>query len=85
MEQGRHACYLVLSGPDGRQRTELGETEPVILTKRKIKDDVTESGVLGVEADKPISEDTEKSVKEAFYRLRFSDAPFWNTIIYIYI
>lgn len=50
--------------------------EPVILTKRKIKDDVSESGVLGVEADEPISEDTEKSVKEAFYRLRFSDAPF---------
>ncbi|XP_067233745.1 protein FAM234A [Chanodichthys erythropterus] len=74
LERGRHACYLVLSGPDGRQHTELGETEPVILTKRKIKDDVSESGVLGVVADEPISEDTEKSVKEAFYRLRFSDA-----------
>ncbi|KAK7123352.1 hypothetical protein R3I93_021691 [Phoxinus phoxinus] len=74
LEQGRHACYLVLTGPDGRRHAELGETEPVILTKRKIKDDVSKSGVLGVAADEPISEDTEKSVKEAFHMLRFSDA-----------
>lgn len=74
LEQGRHACYLVLSGPDGRQHEESHETEPVILTKRKIKDDVSESGILGVAADEPISEDMEKSVKEAFHMLRFSDA-----------
>ncbi|XP_039540460.1 protein FAM234A [Pimephales promelas] len=74
LEKGRHACYLVLTGPDGRRHAELGETEPVILTKRKIKDDVSVSGVLGVAADEPISEDMEKSVKEAFHMLRFSDA-----------
>ncbi|KAK2870460.1 hypothetical protein Q8A67_024852 [Cirrhinus molitorella] len=74
LERGRHACYLVLTGPDGRQRAELGETDPVILTKRKIKDDVPESGVLRVGADELTVKEAE--LKEAFYRLRFSDALF---------
>ncbi|XP_073686784.1 protein FAM234A [Garra rufa] len=74
LERGRHACYLVLTGPDGRQHAELGEMEPVILTKRKIKDDVPESGVLRVGADELTVQEGE--VKEAFYRLRFSDALF---------
>lgn len=73
LERGRHASYFVLTGPDGRQHSEPMGTEPVILTKRKIKDDVTESEALSVSADEPISKDTEDSVKEAFYRLRFSD------------
>ncbi|RXN25872.1 protein FAM234A-like [Labeo rohita] len=72
LERGRHACYLVLTGPDGRQHAELGETDPVMLTKRKIKDDVSESGVMGVAVD----ESSSKELKEAFYRLRFSDALF---------
>ncbi|XP_051538205.1 protein FAM234A-like [Myxocyprinus asiaticus] len=76
LERGRHACYLVLTGPDGRQHAESGGTESVVLTKRKIKDDVSESAVRGVAADEPISEDTEESVKEAFKRLRFSDELF---------
>lgn len=70
LERGRHACYLVLTGPDGRQGLEPGETEPVILTKRKIKDDVSESVALRVSADESITED---EVKQEFYRLRFSD------------
>ncbi|XP_058622192.1 protein FAM234A [Onychostoma macrolepis] len=74
LERGRHAGYLVLTGPDGRQHAELGETEPVILTKRKIKGDVPESTALRVGADESTSEEAE--VKEAFYRLRFSDALF---------
>ncbi len=82
LERGRHAGYLVLTGPDGRQHAELGETEPVILTKRKIKEDVSESAVLKVGTDESATEEAE--VKEAFYRLRFSDALFWNTItVYI--
>ncbi|KAL0156197.1 hypothetical protein M9458_047443, partial [Cirrhinus mrigala] len=72
LERGRHACYLVLTGPDGRQHAELGETDPVMLTKRKIKDDVSESGVMGVAVD----ESSAKELKEAFYRLRFSDGLF---------
>ncbi|KTF73923.1 hypothetical protein cypCar_00047717 [Cyprinus carpio] len=70
LERGRHAGYLVLSGPDGRQHAGLGETEPVILTKRKIKGDVPESTVLRVGAESAVEE---AEVKEAFYRLRFSD------------
>ncbi len=77
LERGRHAGYLVLTGPDGRQHTEPGETEPVILTKRKIKEDVSESAALRVGADESAAGEAE--VKEAFYRLRFSDALFWNT------
>ncbi|XP_016425867.1 protein FAM234A-like isoform X2 [Sinocyclocheilus rhinocerous] len=71
LERGRHAGYLVLTGPDGRQHADLGETEPVILTKRKIKEDVPESAVLRVGADESAVEEAE--VKEAFYRLRFSE------------
>lgn len=74
LERGRHAGYLVLTGPDGRQHAELGEMEPVILTKRKIKGDVPESAVMRVGADEWAAEEAE--VKEAFYRLRFSDALF---------
>ncbi|KAA0705082.1 hypothetical protein E1301_Tti017867 [Triplophysa tibetana] len=72
LERGRHASYFILTGPDGRQHTEPTGTDPVILTKRKIKDDVPESEARSVIADEHIS-DTEDSVKEAFYRLRFSD------------
>ncbi|XP_056307100.1 protein FAM234A [Danio aesculapii] len=71
LERGRHASYLVLTGPDGRRHTD--DREPVILTKRKIKKDVEESEVYGVTADELISKDAEDSVKEAFHRLRFSD------------
>uniref|UniRef100_A0A8C1GTC0 Protein FAM234A-like n=1 Tax=Cyprinus carpio TaxID=7962 RepID=A0A8C1GTC0_CYPCA len=70
LERGRHAGYLVLSGPDGRQHAGLGEMEPVILTKRKIKGDVPESTVLRVGAESAVEE---AEVKEAFNRLRFSD------------
>lgn len=74
LERGRHAGYLVLTGPDARQHTEPGETEPVILTKRKIKEDVPECTALRVGADESAAGEAE--VKEAFYRLRFSDALF---------
>ncbi|XP_052452602.1 protein FAM234A isoform X1 [Carassius gibelio] len=72
-ERGRHAGYLVLTGPDGREHAELSEMDPVILTKRKIKGDVPDSTVLRVGAESAVGE---KEVKEAFYRLRFSDALF---------
>uniref|UniRef100_W5L880 Family with sequence similarity 234 member A n=1 Tax=Astyanax mexicanus TaxID=7994 RepID=W5L880_ASTMX len=77
LERGRHACYLVLSGADGTQVDDavLSGAEPVVLTKRKIKDDVLESSVLGVGGDEgvAVSRDQEESVREAFHRLRFSD------------
>ncbi|XP_043082066.1 protein FAM234A [Puntigrus tetrazona] len=74
LERGRHAGYLVLTGPDGRRHGDADESEPVILYKRKIKGDVPESAALRVGADETAVEEAE--VKEAFYRLRFSDALF---------
>ncbi|KAI4901755.1 hypothetical protein NFI96_020444 [Prochilodus magdalenae] len=73
LERGRHACYLVLSGANGSLMNGAGleGAGPVVLTKRKLKDDVPESSVLGVDGD--LSGDSEESVKEAFHRLRFSD------------
>uniref|UniRef100_A0AAR2J2Y4 FAM234A/B beta-propeller domain-containing protein n=1 Tax=Pygocentrus nattereri TaxID=42514 RepID=A0AAR2J2Y4_PYGNA len=77
LERGRHACYLVLSGADGEQMEEAGlaGAGAVVLTKRKIKDDVGESSVLGVgkAEGEPVPRDEEELVKEAFHRLRFSD------------
>ncbi|XP_053350707.1 protein FAM234A [Clarias gariepinus] len=74
LERSRHACYFVLTGQDGAQ-TGVG-SEQVILTKRKIKGDVDESGVLGVGVSGTLGGDVSSQadyVKEAFYRLRFSD------------
>ncbi|KAI5106676.1 protein FAM234A [Silurus meridionalis] len=66
LERGRHACYLVLSREDG----------VMVLTKRKIKGDVSKSAVLEVGGDGWLeggaSWQTE-TVKESFLRLRFSD------------
>ncbi|KAG7336445.1 hypothetical protein KOW79_001138 [Hemibagrus wyckioides] len=78
LERGRHACYLVLSGEDGAQNKGAGldRMQPVVLTKRKIKEDVSESSVIGVGGAGRLGGDVSgqaESVKEAFYRLRFSD------------
>ncbi|XP_059391363.1 protein FAM234A-like [Carassius carassius] len=70
LERGRHACYVVLTGPDGQQHVGPDEMETVILTKHKIKDDVSESVALRVSADES---STEEEVKQEFHRLRFSD------------
>ncbi|GAA6075490.1 protein FAM234A [Tachysurus ichikawai] len=78
LERGRHACYLVLSGEGGARNigAEPDSTQLVVLTKQKIKADISQSSVLGVGGAGRLGEDVseqEKSVKEAFYRLRFSD------------
>ncbi|KAK3552064.1 hypothetical protein QTP70_031774 [Hemibagrus guttatus] len=75
LERGRHACYLVLSGEDGAQNEGAGldGTQPVVLTKRKIKEDVSESNAIGVGGSGRLGGDVSgqaESVKEAFYRLR---------------
>ncbi|XP_060778736.1 protein FAM234A [Neoarius graeffei] len=78
LERGRHASYFVLTGEDGalNRGVVLDEAKSVILTKRKIKGDVSESSVLRVGAAGRLEADAsveEESVKETFYRLRFSD------------
>ncbi|XP_062848573.1 protein FAM234A [Trichomycterus rosablanca] len=74
LERGRHACYFILTGENGGAGFQ-GE-EPVILTKRKVKGNVSRSAVLKVSGADGLSEDVSpqlaESVREAFHRLRFS-------------
>ncbi|XP_031699586.1 protein FAM234A [Anarrhichthys ocellatus] len=66
LENGRHAAYILLTGPG----TE-GAEGTVVLSKRKLKQDVPDSKV------RPIgpggSTETDEVIREAFSRLRFSD------------
>lgn len=65
MERGRHAAYILLIGPK-----EEGAEGTVVLSKRKLKQDIPDSKVLR------FGDGTTKSnedIKEAFNRLRFSD------------
>lgn len=66
LERGRHAAYILLTGP----KTE-GAEGTVVLSKRKLKQDVPNSNVLrlGTSGGSESSED----IKEAFNRLRFSE------------
>ncbi|CAB1312326.1 unnamed protein product [Coregonus sp. 'balchen'] len=66
LERGRHACYILLTGPQGE-----GTEGTVVLSKRKLKQDVTDSQVLRMGSIS--SKDTNEDIKEAFQRLRFSD------------
>lgn len=65
MERGRHAAYILLTGP---VKEEAEGT--VVLSKQKLKQDVPDSKVLRV--DTGGSSDTIEDIKEAFNRLRFS-------------
>ncbi|XP_059180612.1 protein FAM234A [Centropristis striata] len=66
LERGRHAAYIMLTGP----RTE-GAEGTVVLSKRKLKQDVPDSNVLRIGTD--ASSESNEDIKEAFNRLRFSD------------
>ncbi|XP_053197156.1 protein FAM234A [Scomber japonicus] len=65
LERGRHAAYILLTGP-GTQ----GAEGTVVLSKRKLKQDVPLSKVLRIGTSGP---ETNEDIKEAFNRLRFSD------------
>ncbi|KAM7370972.1 hypothetical protein PAMP_010478 [Pampus punctatissimus] len=65
MERGRHAAYILLTG----SATE-GAEGTVVLSKRKLKQDVPLSRVLRIGTSGP---ETNEDIKEAFSRLRFSD------------
>ncbi|XP_067432979.1 protein FAM234A [Thunnus thynnus] len=67
LERGRHAAYFLLTGPP--DRTE-GAEGTVVLSKRKLKQDVPSSNVLRIGTSGP---ETNEDIKEAFNRLRFSD------------
>lgn len=66
LEHGRHAAYITLFGPE----TE-GADGTVILSKRKLKQDVPDSKVVPIGTGGDI--ETKENIKEAFNRLRFSD------------
>ncbi|XP_051274609.1 protein FAM234A [Dicentrarchus labrax] len=66
LERGRHAAYILLTGPD----TE-GAKGTVVLSKRKLKQDVPDSNVLRIGSGGSL--ETNEFIKEAFNRLRFSD------------
>ncbi|RVE59654.1 hypothetical protein OJAV_G00190780 [Oryzias javanicus] len=63
MELGRHAAYILLTGPQVE-----GANGTVVLTKRKLKEDVPSSNVLRIGSVDEFNE----AIKEAFNRLRFS-------------
>lgn len=66
LERGRHAAYILLTGPETQ-----GVQGTVVLSKRKLKQDVADSRVCLVGTDR--GSETNDVIKEAFSRLRFSD------------
>lgn len=66
LERGRHACYILLTGPQNE-----GAEGTVVLSKRKMKQDVPTSRILRMGTGS--SSETNDDIKEAFNRLRFSD------------
>uniref|UniRef100_A0A8C6WE06 Family with sequence similarity 234 member A n=1 Tax=Neogobius melanostomus TaxID=47308 RepID=A0A8C6WE06_9GOBI len=66
LEHGRHAAYFTLTGP----RSE-GAEGTVILSKRKLKQDVPDSRVIRIGTGGDT--ETNEIIKQAFERLRFSE------------
>lgn len=66
LERGRHAAYILLTGPVTQEAQGT-----VVLSKRKLKQDVPDSIVRNVGTVK--GPETNDAIKEAFNRLRFSD------------
>ncbi|XP_077358767.1 protein FAM234A isoform X2 [Festucalex cinctus] len=66
MERGRHAAFILLTGPDADDAEGT-----VVLNKWKLKHDVPQSRVLPIgDGEAPGNDD---DIKQAFNRLRFSD------------
>ncbi|KAM4525966.1 protein FAM234A [Fundulus diaphanus] len=65
MELGRHAAHFLLTGPE-----EEGAAGTVVLTKRKLKQDVPTATIRRINASG--EQPSEEKVKETFNRLRFS-------------
>ncbi|NWI56199.1 F234A protein, partial [Calyptomena viridis] len=62
-EPSRHACYVLLRGPQPGQ-----EPGPVSLMKRKLKEDVSESKVMRLSQ---VAVDSEHYIRDRLYRMRF--------------
>nr|XP_040032810.1 protein FAM234A isoform X1 [Gasterosteus aculeatus aculeatus]XP_040032811.1 protein FAM234A isoform X1 [Gasterosteus aculeatus aculeatus]XP_040032812.1 protein FAM234A isoform X1 [Gasterosteus aculeatus aculeatus] len=66
LEKGRHAAYILLTGPGA-----VGAEGTVVLSKRKMKQEVLDSRVLHIGTGGSAA--TSEEIKDAFGRLRFSD------------
>ncbi|KAM9222916.1 protein FAM234A [Leptosomus discolor] len=62
-ERSRHACYVLLRGPQPSE-----EPGSVSLMKRKLKEDVSESRVIWLSQ---VAVDNEQYVRDRLYRMRF--------------
>ncbi|NXI64909.1 F234A protein, partial [Anseranas semipalmata] len=62
-ERSRHACYVLLRGPQPGE-----EPGSVSLMKRKLKEDVSESKVIWLSQ---VAVDSEQYVRDRLYRMRF--------------
>uniref|UniRef100_A0A8V0YS63 Family with sequence similarity 234 member A n=1 Tax=Gallus gallus TaxID=9031 RepID=A0A8V0YS63_CHICK len=62
-ERSRHACYVLLRGPQPGEEPGL-----VSLMKRKLKEDVSESRVIWLSQ---VAVDSEQYIRDRLYRMRF--------------
>lgn len=62
-ERSRHACYVLLTGPQPGEEPGL-----VSLMKRKLKEDVSESKVIWLSQ---VAVDSEQYIRDRLYRMRF--------------
>ncbi|NXJ14572.1 F234A protein, partial [Odontophorus gujanensis] len=62
-ERSRHACYVLLRGPQPGEEPGL-----VSLMKRKLKEDVSESKVIWLSQ---VAVDSEQYIRDRLYRMRF--------------
>lgn len=63
-ERSRHACYMLLNGPLASEAP-----GPVSLTKRKLKEDITNGKVIWLSDD---NEYSEKDIRDFLFRMRYS-------------
>lgn len=63
-ERSRHACYVLLTGPETNLRAGL-----VVLSKRRLKEDIAgDSHVLWLDQ---LAQDTEHNIRDRFLRMRY--------------
>ncbi|XP_067407267.1 protein FAM234A isoform X1 [Emydura macquarii macquarii] len=63
-ERSRHACYVLLTGPQSSDGPGW-----VSVTKRKLKEDITGSRVIWLSQ---VAGDSEQYIRDRFFRMRFS-------------
>ncbi|XP_048349162.1 protein FAM234A isoform X2 [Sphaerodactylus townsendi] len=62
-ERSRHACYVLLTGPQTASNPGL-----VVLSKQKLKEDIANSHVIWLNQ---LTQDTEQNVRDRFLRMRY--------------